>query len=129
MKTISLTIMCMVTNEKNEILVQNRLKNDWPGINFPGGHVEDNENIMDACKREMKEETNLDVFDLECKGYYEWNNIEPGIRHLSILFRTSSYKGTLKSSSEGEMFFVKAEDFPKYKQANDFIKVYEEMIK
>ena len=43
MKQVVLTIMCMVVNKNNEILVENRLKKDWPGLTFPGGHVEDNE--------------------------------------------------------------------------------------
>ena len=35
---IILTNMVMIySNDK--ILVQNRVANDWPGINFPGGHV------------------------------------------------------------------------------------------
>ena len=34
-----LTNMCMIENGK-QVLVQNRLNPNWPGITFPGGHVE-----------------------------------------------------------------------------------------
>lgn len=37
---VELTTLCMIRNQKNEILVQERQKKDWPGWTFPGGHVE-----------------------------------------------------------------------------------------
>ncbi|WP_180269233.1 NUDIX domain-containing protein [Clostridium cadaveris] len=33
------TNMCMVY-DKEKILIQNRLNINWPGVTFPGGHVE-----------------------------------------------------------------------------------------
>ena len=39
---IILTNMCMVYDNNGNILVQDRVSKDWPGINFPGGHVEYN---------------------------------------------------------------------------------------
>ena len=48
--------MCMIYNDKGEILVQMRTKKDWSGLTFPGGHVEDNETLIDSVIREMKEE-------------------------------------------------------------------------
>lgn len=71
---ITLTNMCLIINDKNEILFQDRLKNDWPGLNLPGGHVEVNESIKDSVIREIKEETNLTLFDLEFVNYFEWIN-------------------------------------------------------
>ena len=44
-KRIKLTIMCMVYKDDGSFLVENRLKKDWPGLTFPGGHVEDDELI------------------------------------------------------------------------------------
>jgi len=29
--------MCMIYDDKGNILVQDRLKKDWPGVTFPGG--------------------------------------------------------------------------------------------
>ena len=70
---IHLTNMCLIYDEDGNILVQDRLKQDWPGLNLPGGHVEVNENIIDSVVREMKEETGLDIFNVEKVGYFEWN--------------------------------------------------------
>jgi len=124
MSNVKLTTMCMIYNDDGSFLVQNRIKNDWPGINFPGGKVEKLESIYESCIREIKEETNLDIKDLVDCGYYEWNDTINDIRHLCILFKTNNYSGTLMPSKEGECFFIKEEDIKNYKISIDFDKVY-----
>ena len=51
MNKVILTNMCMIYKENGEFLVQLRRKSDWPGINFPGGHVEDLESIEESVYR------------------------------------------------------------------------------
>ena len=123
-KITKLTIMCMVYKDDGSFLVENRLKKDWPGLTFPGGHVEDDEYITDAVVREMKEETGLTVQNLEPRGYIEWNNFGDDVRHLAMLFKTKSYSGEIKASKEGAIFFIKEEDLEKYPLSNDFLKIY-----
>ena len=124
-KKTKLTIMCMVYKNDGSFLVENRVKKDWPGLTFPGGHVEDDEYIIDAVVREMKEETGLTVSNLEPRGYIEWNNFGDDVRHLAMLFKTKEYKGEVKSSKEGQIFFIKESDLEKYPLSNDFLKIYE----
>ena len=127
MNNIKLTTMCMIYNDNGEILVQDRTKNDWPGITFPGGKVEKDELIEESCIREIKEETGLDIKNLECMNYIEWNTIEENVRHLCILFRTKDYDGKLIDSSEGRNFFIKEKDIQKYNLSYDFLKIYKIM--
>ena len=122
-KEIVLTIMCALINEKGELLFEYRNKKDWPGLTFPGGHVEDNEYIFDAVIREMKEETGLEVMNLENVGYIEWNDSPDNKRHLSILFIARNYKGELHSSLEGRVFFLRKEEINNYPLSNDFDKI------
>lgn len=124
-KITKLTIMCMVYKDDGSFLVENRVKKDWPGLTFPGGHVEDDENIVDAVVREMKEETGLTVSNLEHKCYIEWNNFGDDVRHLAMLFKTKTFEGKIMSSKEGEIFFIKEKDIEKFPLSNDFLKIYQ----
>ena len=83
--------------------------------------------IEEAVIREMKEETGLEVSNLEPKGYIEWNEFGDDIRHLAMLFKTKSFKGKLKASKEGEIFFIKEKDIEKYPLSNDFLEIYKKL--
>ena len=56
---VTLTNMCMI-NKKDKILVLDRNDPVWPGLTFPGGHVEPHESFHDSVVREIKEETGLE---------------------------------------------------------------------
>lgn len=124
-KEIILTNMCMLYKEDGSFLVIDRLKKDWPGINFPGGHIEANESVEESVIREMKEETGLEVHSVEFVTYYEWNMVEEGVRHLCLLFRSKDFDGTLKSSSEGKVFFIKKDELQSHRLSTDFDKILE----
>ncbi len=105
----------------DEILVLDRKKEDWPGITLPGGKVKDDETIVEAMKREMLEESGLEMIDPECIGYIEWLIDED--RHLCLLFQTERFAGDLKSSEEGEVFFMKIEDLKDQALSQDMDKI------
>lgn len=47
--------------KNGKILLIKRIKDDIEYYVIPGGGIENNENIIDATKRELKEEANIDV--------------------------------------------------------------------
>ena len=59
-ETVEFTNLCMV-RDSDRVLVMDRKKEDWPGITFPGGHVEAGESFTEAVIREVKEETGLRI--------------------------------------------------------------------
>ncbi len=126
---IDLTNMVMVYKNDGSILVQMREKKDWPGLNFPGGHIENEESAPESAVREIKEETGLNIKNVESCGYFEWNALEKGLRYLTLLFRTNDFSGDLKSSSEGRVFWVNKDEVRKFPQSNDFDKILEIMGK
>ena len=53
---VELTNLCMI-KDGDKYLLQNRVKKDWQGYTFPGGHIEPGESIVQSAIREVKEET------------------------------------------------------------------------
>lgn len=59
-ESVEFVNMCMIKNG-DKVLVQDRVSPDWPGITFPGGHVERGKSFVDAVIREVREETGLTI--------------------------------------------------------------------
>ncbi len=53
-ESVEFVNMCMI-KYGNKVLVQDRDWSDWPGITFPGGHVECGRSFVDAVIREVRE--------------------------------------------------------------------------
>lgn len=117
-----LTTMTMVYDDSGRILVLERLKQDWPGLTFPGGKVDHRESFTEAAMREVKEETGLTVKNLQLCGLKQWKSQE---RYIVIFFKTKHFEGELKSSQEGPVFWIDRQELDKYQLADDF----EDMVK
>lgn len=122
------TNMTMVY-DGDRILVMNRVKKDWPGLTFPGGHVEADELFTESAIREMKEETGLVVKNLEYVGQIVWPMPEKEINDVALLYKTSDFSGEVLASREGEVFFIKKSEIDNYAFSLDFDKVLALMFK
>ena len=47
-ETVEFTNMCMIC-DGSRVVVIDRKKRDWPGITFPGGHIETGESFTDGA--------------------------------------------------------------------------------
>ena len=121
---VELTTLCMVCRG-NEILLQNRRKEDWRGYALPGGHIEPGESIVDGVIREMREETGLTILRPKLCGVKQFP-IEGG-RYLVFLFKTEEFEGTLRSSEEGEMEWVSRKRLGKLPTVPDFAELLQVM--
>lgn len=114
---VILTNMCMIY-EGSRVLVQNRVDKKWKGLTFPGGHVERCESFTDAVIREVKEETGLTVYSPRLCGIKQWQEREAQ-RYVVLFYKTDKFEGELKSSEEGEVFWMEIDDFRKAELARD----------
>lgn len=128
------TNMCMVYDDSfngdtitRKILVQDRLNKNWSGITFPGGHVELNESFVESTIREIKEETGLTINNLKLCGVKQFQTLDD-IRYIVLLYKTNCFEGELKSSDEGKVFWINADEIDNYSLANDFREMYEVFI-
>ena len=125
---VVLTNMCMVCDGKGNVLVEERLDPDWPGIAFPGGHVEPGEAFTKAVIREVWEETGLTIEHPRLCGLKQFPE-EDGTRYIVMLYKANRFSGELRSSREGNVFWIKRSELGNYPLAETFdqlIRVFED---
>ncbi len=88
------------------MLLRNKKKNDpnehkWIGV---GGHIEEGETPEVTLKREIKEETNLDVIKYQERGLIHFINSD--YQEDMYLFTVSEYSGELSECDEGTLKFI-----------------------
>lgn len=114
------TTLCMVSDRKGNILVQERKGETWQGIAFPGGHVELGESFTYSVIREVKEETGYTLDNVLLCGVKQFQR-DDGSRYVIFLYKADQFHGELRSSDEGLVFWVKRNDIPKLNLANDML--------
>ena len=107
------TNMCMVYDHEGNILVQDRLDPNWPGITFPGGHVEPGESFTESVIREVWEETGLTVENPILCGVKQFQT-RKGERYVVLFYRADRYSGVLRSSGEGKVFWIPRDTLEQY---------------
>lgn len=113
------TNMCMVFDDTGRILVQDRMSKNWPGVTFPGGHVDQGESFTKSVIREVWEETGLLIKSPVLCGIKQFQT-KRDERYVVLLYKTDQFEGELKSSDEGEVFWIEREQLLNYQLAPDF---------
>lgn len=116
------TNMCMVIDGNGNVLVQDRLNPDWPGIAFPGGHVEPGESFIQSVIREVFEETGLTIEDPVLCGTKQFQT-ETDARYVVFFYKATKFHGTLCSSDEGKVFWIPRKELPKQKLSIDMMEM------
>ena len=116
-----LTNMCLVYDQ-NKILVIDRKKKDWPGLTLPGGHVEKDEDLNKSIIREVKEETGLTIRKPILCGIEEFKTKKED-RYFMFFYKTDKFKGKIRSSKEGEVFWIDRNELKKHKLSLDLERI------
>ena len=88
-------VRVIIQNEKGELLVIFQKK--WNCWVFPGGKIEPNETPLVAAKREVFEETNLIIEDLEIVAKKEFFSDELQKKENGYLIKANKYSGEIKN--------------------------------
>ena len=114
MKKSNLTTLCYLEKDDSYLMMHRvRKKQDvnagkWIGV---GGHFELGESPEDCLLREVKEETGLDIQNPHLCGVYHWYKGE--IHNVVFLYKADRYTGELRSSEEGNVYWVSKKEFKK----------------
>ncbi|MBE6933925.1 MAG: 8-oxo-dGTP diphosphatase [Ruminococcaceae bacterium] len=126
-ETAIFTNLCMVYDDAGNILVQERVDPSWPGLCFPGGHVEPGESFVASVIREVREETGLTIENPTLCGTKQFQT-KNGERYVVFFYKTNCFSGELRSSDEGKVFWIPRKDLETYALVDDFmdmVKVFE----
>jgi len=125
---------CLIFDNDGRVLLQKRDDDDLWGN--PGGSMELGETVYETVKREVFEETNLEIDELEIFNIYsgeEQHHIYPSgdeAYFVNIIFKTNKIKGELKArdNESKELKFFNIEDMPN-NITKPFICVKEDLMK
>ena len=88
-QTPALATDCVVFDPLSRLLLIRRANEPCQGKHaLPGGFVKIGETVMSACRREVKEETGIDVAELTLLGVYSNIDRDPRGHIVSVAFLT-----------------------------------------
>ena len=125
-----LTTLCYIEKDDAYLMLhrvkkENDINKDkWIGI---GGHFENAESPEECLLREVKEETGLDIDNPQLCGSKQFQDKEDN-RYVVLFYKTNHFSGQLKSSDEGEVFWIPRSELQNYNLSVDFmdmVKIFE----
>lgn len=113
----------ILNNDKSKIAIIYRANtNDW---SFPKGHIKNNETPLDACIREVKEETGLDVKLLKELPELNYEDKKGDIVNLTIYLVQSKKNNLTLENPKDILKWVdinKVENILSYKNLKEYYK-------
>ncbi len=106
-KKFTASVAAIVTNANKEVLVLDHLIRPGASWGLPGGFMEPRENPENAIKRELMEETGLELENIDLI------RIRTIRKHLEILFRAESFgKAEVKSREIKDLGWFPLDELP-----------------
>ena len=101
---VSIRVKALIINSTKEILLG---KSDI-SYQFPGGHLEDNESLIETLKREVLEETGIEISDEEIdRPFYKVTYLNKDYPAKGINRKSEIYYYVVKTDKEVDLSKVK----------------------
>lgn len=107
--TARITTRIYLEKDGRVLLVEEEINSDESLYNLPGGHVDAGEMPIEAAKREMKEETGLDVRITHVIGIVFAGWVD-GHQSVRIVLNGDKVKGTLKVEKGSRLHWLTPEE-------------------
>jgi len=113
--------LCFITHGDDVLLLKGApTKRIWPNrYNGVGGHIERDEDVLSAARREMKEETGLDVADVRLRAVINIDAADPQAGILLFVFTARAPTRVVKPSAEGTLEWVPLSKLGEYELVED----------
>ena len=106
-RKFTVSVAAIVINENNEILLLDHVLRPGASWGIPGGFIEHGEQPADAVRRELYEETGIELTDVELF------RVRTIYRHVEILFRAKAVgTATVKSREINAVGWFRTGEMP-----------------
>jgi 8-oxo-dGTP diphosphatase len=124
-----LAVDCVITDEAGDIVLIRRKHEPFKdSYALPGGFVEVGETVEDACRREVKEETNLELYDIRLVGVYSDPGRDPRGHVVSVAFTARADLAQLRAGDDAAQAEV-IENWRDHPLAFDHRRIIEDAFK
>lgn len=83
------TVATLVVRDGRLLMVEERVRGELV-LNQPAGHLEPDETLIDAARRETVEETGWEVDPIAFVGAYQWKSPDTGRHYLRMAFEAAA---------------------------------------
>lgn len=103
--------MCVIFDGNGNVLALDKVTGSYLGTTFPGGHIEKGEAFQESVIREVWEETGLEIKNPHLCGVYHWH--KSGVHNMVFIYKAQNFQGEIKSSREGQVYWIPVDEFKK----------------
>ncbi|MBN8827937.1 MAG: NUDIX hydrolase [Sphingobacteriia bacterium] len=115
--TAAIIEVCKNKQPKGIVLIE-RGKEPW-GYALPGGKVEYGETVEHAIRREMKEEVNLELYNLKLIGVHSEPSRDPRHHSVEVTYQATAFNNPTAGDDAAKAFIVTHDQIPWGKFAFD----------